>query len=47
LELVDGTGRQVCGDKRGKIPQRLSPVLARIALDAPDWCDLVKKFGRT
>jgi hypothetical protein len=47
LELLDWTGRQVRGDKRGKIPKHLSPILTRIGLDAPDWCDLVKKFGRT
>ena len=47
LELLDWTGRQLRGDKRGSIPDRLSPILQRIGLDAPDWCDLVKKFGRT
>jgi hypothetical protein len=30
--------------KRGK---HLSPILSRIGLDGPDWCDLVKKFGAT
>jgi hypothetical protein len=47
LELLDWTGRQLRGDKRGSIPSHLSPILQRIGLDAPDWCDLVKEFGRT
>jgi hypothetical protein len=47
LELLDWTGRQVREGKRGRIPKHLSPILARIGLDAPDWCELVQKFGRT
>jgi hypothetical protein len=47
LELLDWTGRQLRGDKRGVIPSHLSPILQRIGLDAPDWCTLVKEFGRT
>ena len=47
LELLDWTGRQVRSDKRGSIPKHLSPILARVGLDASDWCELVKKFGRT
>jgi hypothetical protein len=47
LELLDWTGRQIRSDKRGSIPDHLSPILLRMGLDALDWCDLVKKFGRT
>ena len=47
LELLDWTGRQLRGDKRGSIPDYLSPILQRIGLDGSAWCDLVKKFGRT
>jgi REP element-mobilizing transposase RayT len=47
LELLDWTGRQVRTDKRGSIPEHLSPILTRIGLDAPQWCELVKDFGRT
>jgi hypothetical protein len=47
LELLDWTGRQVREGKRGRIPKHLAPILARIGLDAPDWCELVQKFGRT
>jgi hypothetical protein len=45
--LLDWTGRQVRGDKRGRVPSHLSPILQRIGLDAPDWCELLKAFGRT
>ena len=47
LELLDWTGRQLHRDKVGSIPNHLAPILTRIGLDAPAWCDLVKKFGRT
>ncbi|QDS87367.1 hypothetical protein EC9_15450 [Rosistilla ulvae] len=46
LELLDWTGRQLRDDKRGAIPAELAPILTRIGLDAPAWCDLVKRFGR-
>ncbi|QDV13482.1 hypothetical protein CA51_33720 [Rosistilla oblonga] len=46
LALIDWTGRQLRDDKRGSIPAELAPVLTRIGLDAPAWCDLVKRFGR-
>jgi hypothetical protein len=47
LELLDWTSRQIRDDKRGSIPDHLSPILRRMGLDAPAWCDLVKKFGCT
>ncbi len=47
LELLDWTGRQLRGDERGGIPNHLTPILKRIGLDAPNWCVLVKEFGRT
>ena len=47
LELLDWTGRELRGGKRGSIPDHLSPILQRIGLDAFGWCDLVKRFGRT
>lgn len=46
LQLLDWTGRQVRGDKRGSIPQHLQPILQRIGLDGPTWCELVTQFGR-
>ena len=47
LALLDWTGRQLRNDKRGSIPSQLAPILQRLGLDAPEWCDLVKEFGRT
>ena len=47
LELLDWTGRELRSNKRGSVPDCLSPILGRIGLDAFGWCDLVKKFGRT
>ena len=46
LELLDWTGRQISEGKRGVIPAHLNPILTRIGLDAPGWCDLVAKFGK-
>ena len=46
LQLVDWTGREIRADKRGSIPRHLSPILTRIGLDAPAWCELVVKFGK-
>jgi len=47
LELLDWTGRQIRNDKRGGIPDRILPILQPVGVDGPDWCELVKKFGRT
>lgn len=46
LELLDWTGRQLVRGKRGSIPTELAPILNRIGLDGPSWCQLVKRFGR-
>ncbi len=46
LELLDWTGRQLCRDKVGAIPDHLAPILSRVGLDARAWCDVVQKFGR-
>jgi len=46
VELLDWTGRQLRSDKQGKIPEHLQPILTRIGLDAPAWCDLVVRFGK-
>ncbi|MEM1224832.1 MAG: hypothetical protein AAGJ40_04005 [Planctomycetota bacterium] len=46
MELLDWTGRQLCREKVGFIPDHLAPILLRIGLDATGWCDVVKKFGR-
>ncbi len=45
-ELLDWTGRQLQQEKVGKIPEHLAPILSRIGLDPPGWCDVVRKFRR-
>jgi REP element-mobilizing transposase RayT len=46
LELLDWTGRQLRSDKRGRIPEPLSPILERIGLGSDAWCDLVQTYGQ-
>ena len=46
LQLLDWTGREIRGGKRGRIPSHLAPILSRIGLDPPGWCELVKRFGK-
>ena len=46
LQLLDWTGRELRDGKRGSIPSHLAPILTRIGLDPPAWCDLVARFGR-
>ncbi len=45
LQLLDWTGRQLRRGKRGSIPDRLAPILQRIGLDSPGWCELVNRFS--
>jgi hypothetical protein len=46
LELLDWTGRQLRSDKRGSIPEHLSPILTRLGLNTSLWCEVVREFGR-
>jgi len=46
LRLLDWTGRQVRGDKRGAIPKDLAPILDRLAIDDRMWVASVRNFGR-
>ncbi len=46
LQLLDWTGREIRDNKRGSIPDHLAPILTRIGLDPPTWCDLVTRFSR-
>ncbi len=46
LELLDWTGRQVRADKRGTIPEQLTPILERLQVSTNCWVDLVTGFGR-
>ncbi|MFQ2292674.1 transposase [Aeromonas enteropelogenes] len=47
LILVDWTGRAIRGDKRGYIPEALSPILQRLQLDGEDWLKQVMLFKRS
>lgn len=46
LELLDWTGRQIRGDKRGSLPKHLAPILSRLGYNGHAWCELVLKFGK-
>ncbi len=47
LKLLDWTGRQIRrGNKKGRIPSDLAPILERVGLSGELWCDLVKRFGK-
>ncbi|MFQ2269176.1 transposase [Aeromonas enteropelogenes] len=47
LALVDWTGLAIRGDKRGYIPEVLSPILQRLQLDGEDWLRQVMLFKRS
>jgi hypothetical protein len=46
LNLLDWTGRQGRLDKRGKIPETLKPIFARLGICGEMWSDLVWNFRR-
>jgi hypothetical protein len=46
LELLDWTGRQLAGGKRGAIPAHLAPILERLRIAEDDWLQVVGNFGR-
>ena len=46
IELIDWTGRQVKEGKRGAIPAHLKPILTRLNIDADNWVDTVRSFGK-
>ncbi len=43
---LDGTGRQLKKDKRGRIPEGFSSILERLNFNAETWLDLVKCFRK-
>ncbi len=45
LRILDWTGRQVRRDKRGAIPNEVSPILERLGISAEFWVDTVTHFG--
>ena len=46
LQILDWTGRQIKADKRGSIPENLSPILVRLSVVPERWMDSVCEFGR-
>ena len=46
LDLLDWTGRQLVNGKRGRIPDKVIPILKRLSLDRHAWSDLVANFGK-
>ena len=43
LELVDWSGRAVAEGKRGKIPDRLPPILSRLDLDPDNYARFIRR----
>ena len=46
LELVDGTGRILRGDKRGAISANADSILNRLNIDEDDWLAMTKNFEK-
>ncbi len=46
LQLLDWTGRQIRLDKRGAIPNDLSPILDRLKIQPTAFVEVVSNFGR-
>jgi hypothetical protein len=44
LQLLDGVGRQVRGDKRGAIPATLAPILERLGIQSDQLVETVEKL---
>jgi len=46
LKLLDGTGRQIRRDTKGRTLAELAPIMERISLSGGLWCYVVKRFGK-
>ena len=44
LDLVDLTGHVIVANKRGFIPQELTPILERLNLNPDTWLDELNRF---
>ena len=47
LRLLDWTGRQIRDDKPGAIPNRLAPILDRLALTDGTLLEAIGQFGKS
>ena len=45
LDLLDWTGREICADRKGRIPSHLAPILTRLEIDGDRWVDTVTGYG--
>ena len=43
--LLDWTGRELRADKRGAIPDHLTPIVERLGLNQSNWVETVRGFG--
>lgn len=46
FDLMDWSGRQIRGDKRGHIPERMPPILDRLNIERQSWIREMKHYGR-
>ncbi|MFG0262144.1 MAG: transposase, partial [Novipirellula sp. JB048] len=46
LQMLDWTARQIAAGKSGCTPADAPPVLQRLGLDTPTWCEQVPDIGR-
>lgn len=46
IELLDWTARKIVPGKSGNTPTDAPPVLQRLQLEEPVWCELVSNYGR-
>ena len=46
LQLLDWTGRQICGGKRGAMPANLAPLFERLGISTELWVDCVVNFRK-
>jgi hypothetical protein len=44
--LLDWTGRELCADKLGAIPEHLAPIVNRLGLNPSNWVETVHGFSR-
>ena len=44
LRLLDASGRIVCDEKSGFIPDHLAPILERLGVNADVWSELITEF---
>ena len=45
IDLIDWTGRLIREDKKGAIPDHLSPILERLQVDTDRWLTTVQHYG--